>query len=397
LKKLHNLLNKKLLWIYIPLFIILIILIDNYQERYIPPDIITDNEHFLDKAGIIHVHTTYSDGSGTVEEIAEIAQEADADFLITADHNNWDAFYDNKEKYYNGTLVIIGMELSSPAGHLLLLPKSPSPVFKSNDSVDYDSYIKNSELLIFFAHPYHPKTPVTDWNFVPCNGLELINGDSEWRNDNIIELIEALIGSVFYRSYLNLLLDTPVKLLQTYDDFLKSEKMIIIGSTDAHAAIKISNQLTIKFPSYRDVFRMIKTHILLENDFINDIDHDKQSIIEALERGRCYIGIDGYCNTRGFGFYGIKDNEYFHMGDSISYTDNLKLFVQSPDTSAIRIKLFRNGKMVKKNEGRKLSFQVNAPGVYRVEIYQLRRKFPFLKRRERPWIFSNPIFITKEG
>ena len=39
-------------------------------------------------AGIIHVHSTFSDGSGTPAEIMEAANRANIDFVILTDHNN---------------------------------------------------------------------------------------------------------------------------------------------------------------------------------------------------------------------------------------------------------------------------------------------------------------------
>ena len=38
-------------------------------------------------SGAIHVHTTYSDGSGTVPEVAAAAQEAGLAFVILSDHD----------------------------------------------------------------------------------------------------------------------------------------------------------------------------------------------------------------------------------------------------------------------------------------------------------------------
>jgi nitrogenase molybdenum-iron protein alpha/beta subunit len=45
-----------------------------------------------DYKGAIHVHSTYSDGTGTVEEIMQAANEAGLDFVvITTTHDRWRA------------------------------------------------------------------------------------------------------------------------------------------------------------------------------------------------------------------------------------------------------------------------------------------------------------------
>src|SRR5512136_1337895 len=42
-------------------------------------------------AGAVHVHTTYSDGGGTPQEVIDAAQSLGLDFLAITDHNNVDA------------------------------------------------------------------------------------------------------------------------------------------------------------------------------------------------------------------------------------------------------------------------------------------------------------------
>ncbi len=35
--------------------------------------------------------------------------------------------------------------------------------------------------------------------------------------------------------------------------------------------------------------------------------------------------------------------------------------------------------------------------MYWIEVSQIRRKPPFFKKVERPWIISNPIFVSKNA
>ena len=37
--------------------------------------------------GALHIHTIFSDGTGTVKEIAEAADEVGLDYIILTDHN----------------------------------------------------------------------------------------------------------------------------------------------------------------------------------------------------------------------------------------------------------------------------------------------------------------------
>ena len=68
--------------------------------------------------GAIHIHTTLSDGTKDVCEIAKIAKKCGLDFIIITDHNNLDV----QEGDYDGLTVIKGEEISpSETNHYLAL------------------------------------------------------------------------------------------------------------------------------------------------------------------------------------------------------------------------------------------------------------------------------------
>ncbi len=52
-----------------------------------------------------------------------------------------------------------------------------------------------------------------------------------------------------------------------------------------------------------------------------------------------------------------------------------------------RITLMRNGAAIAEAEGALLGAEVTEPGAYRIEAHRHWRK------RERPWIYSNPIYL----
>jgi len=60
--------------------------------------------------------------------------------------------------------------------------------------------------------------------------------------------------------------------------------------------------------------------------------------------------------------------------------------VETPHKGEIR--LLKNGILLVRQTGSSLSFAVETPGVYRVEVYL---RAPFFGHR--PWIFSNPIYL----
>ena len=71
--------------------------------------------------GCIHIHSTYSDGTGTIPDIAGIAEEVGLNFIMMTDHNNLRALTNGEEKWYGSVLAIIGYEINDidDANHYL--------------------------------------------------------------------------------------------------------------------------------------------------------------------------------------------------------------------------------------------------------------------------------------
>src|SRR5690606_25643630 len=54
----------------------------------------------FDKTGVIHVHTRYSDGAGTVRRVAQAAVRAGLDFVIVTDHDTLAGLENGDDGWY---------------------------------------------------------------------------------------------------------------------------------------------------------------------------------------------------------------------------------------------------------------------------------------------------------
>ena len=70
------------------------------------------HEQFHEYVGIIHIHSTYSDGSQSIQEIAKVARDLSLDFLMFTDHNTLQAKRDRLEGWHSGVLVMVGYEIN---------------------------------------------------------------------------------------------------------------------------------------------------------------------------------------------------------------------------------------------------------------------------------------------
>ena len=128
------------------------------------------------------------------------------------------------------------------------------------------------------------------------------------------------------------------------------------------------------FDPYHRSFRNVSTHILAPK-------LDEPSIRDALRNGHAYVSHDWICDPTGFRF----EHSTVGMGDEVKFAPGSKLVAEFPIDC--RIRLLRGGKIIAELSGHRLEHAVDEAGVYRVEGRVV------LDGEERPWIYSNPIYV----
>ena len=137
---------------------------------------------FVRVSGVAHIHTTHSDGGGTIADVASAAAAARLDFVIVTDHNSLAG--KPLEGYGEaGVLTIVGTEIANHEGHLLAFGL-PAPTYRfSGDGLDTLRDLDDLGGLTFAAHPESPREDLrwTGWRLPGNWGIEILNGDSQWR------------------------------------------------------------------------------------------------------------------------------------------------------------------------------------------------------------------------
>lgn len=368
-----------------------------YQERYIPPDIVLSTKEWYDYSGVIHIHTKYSDGGGTINEITEAARKLGLQFILIADHNTLQPFLDGVEGWNSGILVLAGIEISSSVGHLLYY--DAGSLFKNYDPDKVEKLLQSNpglDTLLVIAHPFHPRMSFNHWVFPGYGGIELFNGDVQWRDNSLSGILLALFGSLWFPDASNHLINYPVRSVDQWNKLLNSRFVAGIGSADAHSNLKITKNFHLNFPSYSTAFRYVRTHIITKTPFTGDLAIDRTSVIRAIRQGHTYIELGNFCDPKGFMFTVQQDSFITLPGDTYSLKETVKLFIQSPDTTNIFIRLFKDGVLLQEVWNKKmLIYNAELPGVYRAEVFQVRDAVPLFSPGSFPWIISNPIFIVK--
>lgn len=334
--------------------------------------------------GVVHVHTTASDGGGTPEEVVAAASRSGLRFLAITDHNTLDAKPLEGER--DGLLVIVGSEVSTTTGHIVALG-IPDPAFRfSGDAADALDDIRELGGYAFAAHPLNARADFLfgAWAEPGPWGMELLNGDSQWREAGWLNLLRTgALYAVNSRYALLGSLSTPDAALARWDEMLRRRDVAGIAGADAHSRVPLSRKRGLRFPSYESLFGLVRNYVLLERPLAGDFARDSRAVIEALARGRSYLGVDAIAPAQAFSFVAEAGGRRFTMGDTVTEgLPRLRAGGALPRRATVR--LLKDGRPVIEAEGSLETFATGA-GVYRVEVRVPGRALPF--------ILSNPIYV----
>jgi hypothetical protein len=337
--------------------------------------------------GVVHVHTTLSDGGGTPEEVAAAAKRAGLGFVAITDHNNLDA--KPFEGYRDGVLVLVGTEISTASsGHVVGLGLREDPAFRfSGDPHDALDDIRLLGGAAFAAHPLSPRPDFrwAAWDLPGPWGLELLNGDSQWRAAGWGRLLRtAALYGLNARYALLGSLTPPDATLAQWDRLLAQRPVPGIAGADAHNRVVVRKQRGVRFPSYESVFGLAVNHVLLERPLSGDAAADGRAVVDALARGCSYVGVDALAPADGFSFTAESVAGRAMMGHTIAAEPAPRLRAGGRVPAGARLRLLRNGQPATEADA---EFDVHAsgPGVYRVEVR--------VPGWDLPWVISNPIYV----
>lgn len=356
------------------------------------------------RRGAFHIHTSRSDGGGTREDVARAAAAAGLDFVIITDHGDGTAQPDPPE-YINRVLVIDGVEVTTSAGHYATFGAQQSPYPLGGPPYAVVEDIARLGGFGAAAHPDSPKAGLRwrDWN-VPVDGFEWINGDSAWRDEGAVTLARALVGYVFRPGpALAGLVEPPWRLLERLDGMSRTRRVVALAGADAHARLPLTadeepyeSRWMLPAPSYRKSFGAFANLVATGEPISGIAAHDAAVLMRAIRAGRVSFAMTSLAQPSELHFTAtaLQANDAgarIPAGSRIPAAP-LAFDVRTSDvvkagTSLVRLRLLRDGRVVRAVEGPALSHRTaDSRGVWRVVA-------TLAHRPGVPWLLSNPIVV----
>jgi hypothetical protein len=336
----------------------------------------------LDLACVVHCHSTYSDGSGTVAQIAAAAARAGADAVLLTDHDTLAARRSGDERWYGTVLVCVGLEVSPPErNHYLAFGLSEEIDHAGMSPADIVRAVADAGGIGFAAHPFSQGSerfsrargmPFDDLDAPGLTAVELWS----WVTDTAERLGSVGDAARFVVSPERFVERPPARNLAAWDRLCAARPVVALGGVDAHQfGVRIGSRVPLRLMGYHRSFRHLRTHVLLERPVSGDAVRDRDAVYAALGAGRCYLALDSIAPARGFRFDG--------MGDVVEAPFGVSAHVPRPAL----LRLVRSGRLLVETFGSSLHFVAEEPGPYRVEAL-----LPAYGK-QRTWVISNPVYV----
>lgn len=346
-----------------------------------------------DLACVVHLHSTYSDGTGTVPQIAAAGRRAGADVVLLTDHDTLEAKRTGEEGWYGSTLLLVGEEVSPPDQNHYLAFGIDEEIDRSLPPAEICAAVEAAGGFGFAAHPFSAgsKRFKRGAGGMPWRDLDCLSGIELWSfvtdtAERVVSVPDALRFAARPGRFVD---HPPERNLAEWDRLCQARRVVAIGGLDAHQfGVRVAGRVPLRLMAYARSFRYLRTHVLCDRPLTGELEPDREQVYSALRAGRCYLAMDSLGPARGFAFWAEGDGRALAMGEEAAESESpagWALRARAPEPAALW--LLRDGRAVTSAAGEAIDLEGVGPGVYRVEA-RLRSA-----GRDRTWILSNPIYL----
>ena len=347
----------------------------------------------FDYPGAFHIHSKYSfDGNAEIADIVKSAKKNCLKFIAVTDHFNLDALKESRESYKEGVLVITGEEISPRHNHYLAFDIKEPVTADLNETKPqtYINKVNEQGGFGFIAHPDHTGTKKfaikdyswLDWSVSGYTGISIWDLMTDWQ-ETLTSLPKALISYIFPAWMLK---GPKAVTLKRWDELNQVKRIAGYGEIDNHNSLKKYFGLVFRIFPFDYAFSTIKTHVVLHEKLDNDYTYAKNQVFDAIKAFKIYIAQERWNNPEGFEFSVNNGYEKQYFGGEIKLEEK-ECVLQTAAPVKGKVRVIKNGTLIKEETTKKLEIQITEKGAYRIEV---RQKVLGIYK---PWIYSNPIWV----
>ncbi len=245
----------------------------------------------LDLRGVVHVHTRVShDSRGSIGEVIDAAHDAGIRWVAFTEHTRR-ARLTPPSGVVEGVTLIPGWEVDVLGGSILALGIADSdPLPREPRALVRAIHARGGAAFVGHFERSGLADPSAFGSAAP-DGVEIANLHAIANQVRV----RLALGEIFLPAAwaLRVLTRTPTENLARWEQLPGARA--IVGGVDAHAKFRALGPLGGTFDRYRDLFRLLTTHVLAR-------DPSSSAILEALRLGRSYVAFEGLATVERFEF-----------------------------------------------------------------------------------------------
>ena len=321
-----------------------------------------------DLACVIHVHSTWSDGTGTVPQIMRAAAKAGVDVVLLTDHDTLAARDHGQEGWHGDVLLLVGEEVTPDENHYLAFGIDTVIDKSGRSPAEVCEAVEAQGGFGFAAHPFSQGSKLFKRRGIPFRDLDCVKGLELWSFVNDTgQSIERWRDVVKFLVTPNRYVDhPPERNVRTWDELCRKRPVVAIGGLDAHqVGIRVWRWVPLRLMSYKRSFQHIRTHVLIDGEPSRET-RVRSAARRAAATSRWTRSRPRAASRSSPTARRCRSGSRARPGSGSSAT--ARRWRRCPAASS--------------------STRSTGPGAYRVEAY-----LPAYGR-ERTWILSNPIYVA---
>ena len=346
---------------------------------------------------VVHVHSTYSDGTASVPELLEAARSVGVDAILLTDHDTLGARRGGWEGHHDGVFLMVGVEVSPKSGHYLAFGVEEEIAHRGRSAAEIAAAVRTAGGVGFAAHPFsrggHMLVPSIARRIVRPHGWPALEDDGGLDGLELWSLLtdaaEAWRTPAEAVRWLRepeagIASGPPTHHLALWDALSARRRVPAIGGLDDHQrGVRFRGGVHSPVP-HRRTFNLLRTHLLCERPLTGDVPGDRETILTALRSGAAWLTCPCVAPAHGARMWAESaDGSTMAIGAEAPAAPSM-LRLRLPRSAEVTV--LRDGTVIHTGNAAELDVAIGEAGAYRVEA----------RIDGRLWLLSNPIHLRRD-
>src|SRR5689334_10104605 len=205
---------------------------------------------------VVHLHSTHSDGSGTVAQIARAAERAGIDVVLLTDHDT----LAGEERWYGDVLVLVGEEVTPRNRDHFLAFDIAERISPRLSGPEICEAVRAQGGFGFAAHPWSRGNDRFKRGGYPWGEFDCLEGVELWSflNDVGEQLSSVRDVARMILAPQSIIGGPPERNLREWDRMCQTRRVVAVGGLDAHQfGIRIAGHVPIRAMGYARTFKQL--------------------------------------------------------------------------------------------------------------------------------------------